>query len=92
MNFFLWWQDGKGNRVKQWDRVFTKQGVFASEMLLSDQPILGDWNITAVVSGQSFTKQFQVAEYVLPKFEVTIDLPPYLTFNHSKMVATVKAK
>jgi len=84
--------DGKGNRVKQWDRVFTKQGVFASEMLLSDQPILGDWNITAVVSGQSFTKQFQVAEYVLPKFEVTIDLPPYLTFNHSKMVATVKAK
>jgi len=84
--------DGKGNRVKQWNRVFTKQGVFASELALSDQPILGDWNITAVVSGHSFTKVFQVAEYVLPKFEVSIDLPPFLTFNASKMVATVKAK
>lgn len=89
---FLIQQDGKGNRVKQWNRVFTKQGVFASELQLSDQPVLGDWNITAVVSGQIFTKVFQVAEYVLPKFEVTIDLPPYLTFNESKMVATVKAK
>ncbi len=85
-------QDGKGNRIKQWNRVFTKQGVFASELQLSDQPVLGDWNITAVVSGQSTSKIFQVAEYVLPKFEVTIDLPAYLTFNESKMVATVKAK
>ncbi|EFX86067.1 hypothetical protein DAPPUDRAFT_313404 [Daphnia pulex] len=84
--------DGKGNRIKQWNRVFTKQGVFASELQLSDQPVLGDWNITAVVSGQSFSKHFQVAEYILPKFQVTIDLPTYLTFNESKMVATVKAK
>lgn len=66
--------------------------MFASELQLSDQPVLGDWNITAVVSGQSFSKMFQVAEYVLPKFEVTVDLPTYLTFNQSKMVATVKAK
>ncbi|XP_045036417.1 CD109 antigen isoform X3 [Daphnia magna] len=84
--------DGKGNRIKQWNRVFTKQGVFASELQLSDQPVLGDWNITAVVSGQSFSKHFQVAEYILPKFEVTIDLPTYLTFNESKMVASIKAK
>ena len=85
-------QDGKGNRIKQWNRVFTKQGVFSSELQLSEQPVLGDWTLTAVVSGQTFKKTFQVAEYVLPKFEVTIDLPRYLTFNESKMVATVKAK
>lgn len=72
--------------------MFTKQGVFASELQLSDQPVLGDWNITAVVTGQSFSKTFQVAEYILPKFEVLVDLPTYLTFNESKMVATIKAK
>lgn len=72
--------------------MFTKQGVFSSELPLSEQPVLGDWNITAVVSGQTTSKVFQVAEYILPKFQVTIDLPSYLTFNESKMVATIKAK
>ena len=39
-------QDGKGNRIQQWDRQFTTNGVFSNSLQLSDQPVLGDWNIT----------------------------------------------
>jgi CD109 antigen len=53
---------------------------------------LGDWNITVSVLDQSFHKSFQVAEYVLPKFEVGITTPPYTTFKDSRVSATITAK
>ena len=85
-------QDGKGNRVKQWSRALTTKGVFSGELQLPQSPVLGDWNITVVVMDQFFYKTFQVAEYVLPKFEVTIDAPAHATFKDSHIVATVNAK
>ncbi|GFG28314.1 hypothetical protein Cfor_11328, partial [Coptotermes formosanus] len=84
--------DGKGNRVKQWSRALTTKGVFSGELQLSQSPVLGDWNITVVVLDQYFYKTFEVAEYVLPKFEVTIDAPAHATFKDSHIVATVHAK
>lgn len=41
---------------------------------------------------QTFEKQFQVAEYVLPKFEVSIDVPRHATFQEGKITATIEAK
>ncbi|XP_069677480.1 CD109 antigen-like isoform X2 [Periplaneta americana] len=84
--------DGKGNRVKQWTRALTTKGVFSGELQLSQSPVLGNWNLTVVVMDQSFHKMFEVAEYVLPKFEVTIDAPAHATFKDSHLVATVRAK
>jgi CD109 antigen len=66
--------------------------VFSGELQLPQSPVLGDWNITVVVMDQSFYKTFQVAEYVLPKFEVTIDAPGHATFKDSHIVATIHAK
>lgn len=85
-------QDGKGNRVKQWLRVIPIRGVFSGELELSQSPVLGDWTITVKILDQTFTKQFTVAEYVLPKFEVTIDVPKHATFKDSKVVATVRSR
>ncbi|GAB6021255.1 CD109 molecule [Chamberlinius hualienensis] len=84
--------DGQGNRVKQWRRVFTSKGVFSGDLQLSDQPVLGNWNITVFVSDQQYTKSFTVMEYVLPTYEVTVSLPPYATFNDTNVVATVTAR
>ncbi|CAG0914373.1 unnamed protein product [Notodromas monacha] len=84
--------DGKQNRVKQFKRAFTNRGVFSGEVELSDQPVLGDWNITVTVLGQEFSKTFKVAEYILPKFEVDIDLPPFATFRNSEVTAVITAR
>lgn len=70
----------------------TTRGVFSSEFQLSESPVLGDWNVTVNVLDQVFTKKFLVAEYVLPKFEVTIDVPEHSTFKQSIVSATVHAK
>ena len=62
--------DGAGNMIHDWSRVFTTKGVWANEVDLADKPVLGNWNISVDVNGQEFSKTFQVAEYVLPKFQV----------------------
>ncbi|XP_054003817.1 CD109 antigen-like isoform X1 [Hylaeus anthracinus] len=84
--------DGKGNRIKQWLRPPITHGIFNGEIELSESPVLGTWKIMANVGDQIFEKEFEVAEYVLPNFEVTIDAPQHFTFKDSKITATIRAK
>nr|BAK64112.1 thioester-containing protein [Hasarius adansoni] len=90
INIFI--TDASGNRIKQWNRLFTTKGISSGELLLSEQPVLGDWTINVDVLGQMFKKSFTVAEYVLPNFEVQVSLPPYITYSKPEFVATVNAK
>ena len=83
--------DGSGAVVRRWDRVFTTKGVFAGQLELAETLVMGDWNITVDVSGQLFSKSFQVAEYVLPKFRVDVDLPDFGTFGETTTTAIVRA-
>ncbi|TGZ53482.1 Uncharacterized protein DBV15_09937, partial [Temnothorax longispinosus] len=84
--------DGDGNRIKQWIRPPVTHGIFGSELELSHSPVLGRWKLVANVGDQTFEKEFEVAEYVLPNFEVTIDSPKHVQFKESKVTATVHAK
>lgn len=67
-------------------------GIFNSELQLSESPVLGNWKIIVNIADQKFEKEFEVAEYVLPNFEVTIDAPKHVQFKESKVAATVHAK
>ena len=86
-------EDSKRNRIKQWKKKTTVNGLFSGELQLSSEPLLGDWKMF-IDAGQNQIKTHDVtiAEYVLPKVEVKIKLPPFATFNDSKIVATVEAK
>ena len=54
--------------------------------------MLGDWKIVTVVDDQTFEKEFQVAEYVLPNFEVFIDSANHVAFKDEEIHVTVRAK
>ncbi|KAG5667286.1 hypothetical protein PVAND_015272 [Polypedilum vanderplanki] len=95
VKFEVFITDGGDNRVKQFDNVkFNKFGVLQGEMQLSDSPVLGTWKIHLKFVGvdTETVKTFDVAEYVLPKFEVSIDANPDANFKDGKIRATVKAK
>lgn len=66
--------DNDLNRIKQYEHTYFRKGVFREELQLSDQPVLGIWNIHVKINGDEFekVKSFEVAEYVLPKFEVIV--------------------
>lgn len=84
--------DGADNRIKQFIDVDLKKGVFQSELQLSDSPVLGNWKIQVEVAKKQTVKEFEVAEYTLPKFEVMLDANPDAYFKDGKIRATVRAK
>lgn len=84
--------DGQSNRVKQWTKVQSTTGVFSSELVLSSAPVLGIWTITCKAFGETVSKDIEVAEYVLPKFEVTVDAYRHSTFKDGKITATIRSK
>jgi len=71
--------------------VLVTNGVVSRELQLSEQPVLGNWVIIVDIKGQTFQRDFEVAEYVLPTFEVQVLLPPFATYNKPDVVATVTA-
>ncbi|XP_053673860.1 thioester-containing protein 1 allele R1-like [Anopheles nili] len=84
--------DGKGNRIKQWKDGKLVKGVFESELTLSTAPVLGEWVIHVEALGSKHRKSFEVDEYVLPKFEVTVESPGITTFKDGKVKAIIRSK
>ncbi|XP_077662124.1 alpha-2-macroglobulin-like protein 1 [Eretmochelys imbricata] len=68
-------QDPSGNRIAQWRNVTPQQGIVDLSLPLSAEPALGTYAIQA----QGTRHSFSVEEYVLPKFEVILELPPVVT-------------
>ncbi|XP_035917630.1 CD109 antigen-like isoform X4 [Anopheles stephensi] len=84
--------DAKANRIKQWKEGKLVKGVFESELTLSTAPVLGAWTINVEVLGTKHNKVFEVDEYVLPKFEVTVESPGITTFKDGKVKAIIRSK
>ncbi|XP_023031290.1 CD109 antigen isoform X6 [Drosophila willistoni] len=86
--------DGAQNRIKQWSNVKLIKGVYTGELQLSDQPVLGKWQIEVSVEDQDLkqSKSFDVDKYVLPKFEVSVESPKDIAVADGSVKATVRAK
>ncbi|KAK3785481.1 hypothetical protein RRG08_048616 [Elysia crispata] len=69
-------------------------GVIEGDLELSEQPMFGDWSIyvTAVDTGDSQTQSFTVANYELPRFEITVELPPFGLMSERSLNGKVIAK
>ncbi|NXI50779.1 A2ML1 protein, partial [Chloroceryle aenea] len=65
--------DPKNNRIEQWLDVVPQDGIADLSFQLSDEPMLGPYVIN-VTSAKAYGT-FSVEEYVLPKFEVTFEVP-----------------
>ncbi|RWS11259.1 CD109 antigen-like protein [Dinothrombium tinctorium] len=85
-------KDANKNIVKRSEVQTLKSGIISEELLLSDEPVLGDWEIIVDLGkNRQFSKKITVAEYVLPAFTVDLSLPAYSTKNASKIIVSVKA-
>ena len=91
-NVQIYITDGAQNRVKQFVDPKFKKGVFEGELELSDSPVMGNWTIFVKVDNHEERKEFEVAEYILPKFEVIVDSNPHVVFSDGKIRATVSGK
>ncbi|NXW38420.1 A2ML1 protein, partial [Phaetusa simplex] len=74
-------QDPSQNRIAQWREVSPRQGIVDLSLPLAAEPALG----TYVIEVEGKRHYFSVEEYVLPKFEVTIDLPAVVLEKDKKI-------
>ncbi|ESO98655.1 hypothetical protein LOTGIDRAFT_238975 [Lottia gigantea] len=84
-------KDSNDVRVKQWLDV-QSEGLTSLDFQLAREPLLGVWKIEATIDGDLTTQTFKVDEYVLPKFEVTINPPKFLLSNSSTVEGEICAK
>jgi len=67
--------DAKGIKVFRSEVTTDDYGMASLDLPLSEEPNLGVWKITAESDGADTELDVRVEEYVLPKYEVTVDLP-----------------
>lgn len=84
--------DPEKNRVKQWLKATPKKGVYTSEFQLSELPILGNWKFEAKVGNEKKIKEVEIAEYVLPKFDIKIDSANDFSAKDGKISAIIRSK
>ncbi|GIY98685.1 CD109 antigen [Caerostris extrusa] len=84
-------KDGHGNSIREWKNVFPTNGVASAEFLLADRPVLGEWAVHVNVEGQKFHKNFTVAEFIMPTYEVHIELPFFILLTINQMHSYGKA-
>ncbi|XP_053306439.1 alpha-2-macroglobulin-like [Spea bombifrons] len=70
-------QDPGKNRIGQWLNVNLNQGIAEFSFPLSDEPVMGEYSIKV----KDHVHPFSVEEYVLPKFEVSLEFPKVVMFN-----------
>ncbi|CAH2248914.1 CD109 antigen [Pelobates cultripes] len=82
------------NIVNQWLKLRSDLGVVSKEFTLSSNAMLGYWCIrTLTDTSEAETVCFHVDEYVLPKFEVEINVPHfYIETKQSNLAGAVTAK
>ena len=85
-------QDAKGIKVYK-DRVEADEyGMASTSLPLSTEPNLGVWKLTALSAGQTTQLDIRVEEYVLPKYEVTVDMPLDWILVENVVKGTVSAE
>lgn len=78
--------------MKEWSNIEATKGVFSGELKLSDSPVLGRWNISVTIHGQTYTKPVEIAEYVLPKFVVDVQVPRHITFRDKTLPIAIETR
>ncbi|KAM6091994.1 alpha-2-macroglobulin-like protein 1 [Theristicus caerulescens] len=73
----IWLQDPEYNRIAEWLNVKSRHGIVDLSFPLASEAPLGEYTIS--VQQDMAQKTFSVDEYVLKKFEIKIDHPPFIT-------------
>uniref|UniRef100_A0AAY5L6B0 Alpha-2-macroglobulin-like n=1 Tax=Esox lucius TaxID=8010 RepID=A0AAY5L6B0_ESOLU len=86
-------QDPNSNRIAQWLNQSTVSGILDLAHPMSPEATQGSYIITAWnEKGDKTSHNFDIKEYVLPKYEVTVSLPQTITILDKQATLTVCGK
>ncbi|XP_055593784.1 thioester-containing protein 1 allele S3-like isoform X1 [Uranotaenia lowii] len=83
--------DPDENVVKTWPTGRLKNGIFQTQLDISNAPNLGNWTISAKIRDDEHSVQFPVDEYRLPQHEVRIRTPKTYTVQDKELTVDIDA-
>ena len=84
-------QDAKGIKIFRKEAATDDFGMLSIEFPLSSEPNMGTWKISARSEEAAAQLDIRVEEYVLPKYEVVVDLPRDWVLAGDPITGTVSA-
>ncbi|XP_051934795.1 alpha-2-macroglobulin-like protein 1 isoform X2 [Hippocampus zosterae] len=86
-------QDPNSNRIAQWLDKFVSAGILDLSHPMIEEATQGTYVITATTDkGEKISHSFDIKEYVLPKFEVTVHLPSVISILDQQVTLKVCGK
>ena len=85
-------QDAKGIKVFKREATTDDYGMTTLDLPLSTEPNLGVWKLTALAGEQRTQLDVRVEEYVLPKYEVSVDTERQWALADERIKGTVKGE
>ena len=79
-------------KLHYWTFTCDWAGLGDFSLGLSEEPVQGEWSIVVKQGDNEEMNSFTVEEYVLPKFEVTITPPTFVTINTTNITVQLCAK
>lgn len=83
--------DPRGGALLRDTCIISDLGTFNDSLTLADEPPLGDYTITALIEGGTYTSTFAVEEYKKPEYEVKVLTDRQSYTRGERITATVKA-
>ena len=84
-------QDAKGIKIFRKEAATDDFGMLSIEFPLSSEPNMGTWKISARSEEAAAQLDIRVEEYVLPKYEVVVDMPRDWVLAGDPITGTVRA-
>ncbi|XP_058436482.1 pregnancy zone protein isoform X2 [Marmota monax] len=86
----IYLENPKRNRIAQWQSLKLESGLSQLSFPLSSEPIQGSYKVVVQKeSGGTAEHSFTVEEFVLPKFEVKVQVPKIISILDEKVEITV---
>ncbi|XP_077422372.1 alpha-2-macroglobulin-like protein 1 isoform X2 [Vanacampus margaritifer] len=86
-------QDPNSNRIAQWLDKFVNAGILDLSHPMIPEAAQGTYVITATTDkGEKISHSFDIKEYVLPKFEVTVQLPSVISILDEEVTLKICGK
>ncbi|XP_037124450.1 alpha-2-macroglobulin-like protein 1 isoform X2 [Syngnathus acus] len=86
-------QDPNSNRIAQWLDKFVTAGILDLSHAMIPEAAEGTYVITATTDkGEKISHSFDIKQYVLPKFEVTVHLPSVISILDEQVTLKICGK
>ncbi len=85
-------EDAKANKVFKKRLKTDLYGIASADFVLADEINLGEYNVRAILEGQTEEKSVMVSRYVLPKFKVSIETDKNYYMPGETVSGVIRAK